>query len=353
MFNSYSNFLKDYSELLDHMDYYRSIDHKISSSDDENFGKLYSTMEKLVARKKFRYEFCIISIYGMLERTIEHLVEEYISKLNHVVTKYEKLPVQLKETYHKLAMQYISKRYLLTQSPKDEYYKVVNSISSMIPTNMGQYSLHEKIFSFHSSNLRMEILISIFFNIGIPDINSRFIGYEAAKNQLDQYEEITDYQKYMSDFLKELAERRNQIAHGSNDRLADLLGLDECERYLNHIKALLDGINYVCEASFIALKFKYTMTKEIGIASKVFSNLNVFGFQKSDFKDSIFVGQQIYLKYGDHVLEDTILFIKSNKEGHLQEYNRVEKDTPFDCTIELQSNKDVSKLAKYTFYLRE
>lgn len=181
-------------------------------------------------KKLIDYSSAVISLYGFFEQYISKLIESYINIINALIINYSDHSEVFRNHHAELT-------YELIKHIKHKHYKgllnestVVYDLNSCLNINFG-YKLTPEAFSRHTANYRNEVVKQMMERMGISDV--------IAKIQLDKdfcsYADQISYSvKDLCEMINELAERRNQIAHGLPSNIISTSKLVE----------MLDGVFY-------------------------------------------------------------------------------------------------------------
>jgi hypothetical protein len=245
------------------------------------------------SNKVFEYNSIIISLYGLLESFIENLIKEYIEYLNKSIPKYSDFPSEIKNNHYEFSANLIN--YLKLPKYKNITTKeliVSNLYSCTNCKGKKAYEINTDAFIHHTSNFRDQSINEFFKAVGISNITSTLLHNRQFKFYIeDNGIEIEDVFKILND----LAERRNRIAHGSEE--TNILDINELNRYIHYMKKFTCCLNYVVFEQVIPLVIKYgdNITK-IGKPIATFASKTV-GIEA--YKIKLAVGDIIFIEIGD------------------------------------------------------
>ena len=176
------------------------------------------------ASKGFTYTNSIISLYGYLESYLEKLADEFISSINEAKIPVSAIPKAVKDRHLELSMQFLKK--VAWNKKQDETEKrecekqVVANLHSFFQES-DDYTLNSKAFTVHTANFRYELIQSYFAQLGEDRIADRTLGISVVPEKLaarlgqDVPEDNDVLKSWLEKELSELAQLRNEIAHGS------------------------------------------------------------------------------------------------------------------------------------------
>ncbi|MGF1569275.1 MAG: MAE_28990/MAE_18760 family HEPN-like nuclease [Nodosilinea sp.] len=284
---------------------------------DERIKSLSKHYKRFRTNKRiFEYKAAIISLYGLLEKTIEECIKEYLEEISVIVTEYEKLDIKLQENHFDLSLKLISiiaaKDFAKYQHLKKE--DVLRKLGVCID-NLPSYKINAEAFTLSSGNLKHSKITDLFKFLNI-DLNMELKSNEAFVAYLQDRYELRDISQLKLDFLyskiDDLVIRRNAIAHGSGDVDA-ILDFSEIEPYIEFIESY-------CHAIFEIL------TKEI-IKNEIVHQCQVMGIIEDVIDNKILIVRtsDLFLSIGDEVIiENSVgkLFKKTVEEIQIDKVSR-------------------------------
>ncbi|MDX9883477.1 MAG: MAE_28990/MAE_18760 family HEPN-like nuclease [Prolixibacteraceae bacterium] len=179
------------------------------------FKEKYSTFYS--QKRIFNYNTLIISLYGFFEKFIENILIQYIDKVNSIFQLYNKLPEIILRNHFKLSIDLLDKIQSPRYSGPLNKEVIIQRLHECININEN-FQLNKEAFSQHSANFRLQVLDDIFGRVGIESLstilkkNEKFSTYIKAKYELSEINELTSDEIFS--LLNDLAERRNEVAHG-------------------------------------------------------------------------------------------------------------------------------------------
>ncbi|WP_434938097.1 HEPN domain-containing protein [Shewanella sp. HL-SH8] len=258
--------------------------------------------------KEFNYKSSIIALYGYLESYLEKLAEEFINCINESKIPVLKLPNSIRERHLELSIKFLDK-IAKNKNQKDSDKRkceidVISNLHSFLHAK-DDYLLNSKAFSIHGANFRYELIQSYFAQIGVTNIADRTLGFEEVTFQLanrlgqEPSQEKLIMKGWLESELGELAQLRNEIAHGSFER-----NFEQFELIISRAEFLKHFGNALAEIlhrSFDECLYHGTERKVIGSADKTFPAHSCFGFfgkpiNGTEEKFKIKVGDNIYAK---------------------------------------------------------
>jgi len=211
-------------------------------------------------KKRFDYNSIIVSLYGFFEQFIESMIRDYVKNLNIIIPEYKKLPPTIGKNHLDLSFKLIS----LVEQPRYQGNITTAEIISNLNTCLAQpnrYKLNEKAFAYHTANFRAGVITESFARLGIENISRCILNSTSFTTYLqteypDLDLEIIQQEEKGFYYLNDLAERRNEVAHGalpdagipSNDILLD---------YIKFFDAYSQALYEVLQNEVLHYKVKY------------------------------------------------------------------------------------------------
>lgn len=339
MFTSTDDFSDNINKLITHIiteylkdDFFKEL---VKTCDSAN--PLHQTIQNHLndvlhpsgaASKRFIYTNSIISLYGYLESYLEKLADDFISGINEAKIPISALPQAVKDRHLELSMQFLKK--ISWNKKQDEAEKrecekqVVANLNSFFQET-DDYVLNSKAFSVHSANFRYEMIQTYFAQLGEVQIADRTLGIPVVPEKLavrlgqDVSKDKNVLKFWLESELSELAQLRNEIAHGSFEGVIESLDLIiERAEFIQDFGIALGSILY---RSFEEVVFQGKERQSLGKADKVYVQTSCFGFygkllngNQSTF--TIKVGDEIYAhntKSSDKLLKGLVQGLVLNK----------------------------------------
>lgn len=218
------------------------------SASDKIAMKLRQHVGHGIAKRRFDYNCIIISLYGFLEHYLEELIAEYAATVNEIVPMYDKLPAEIVGSH-------INLTFGLIQNAKHPKYKgtvnpaaLIANLHSCLNKEVA-YKLNAEAFSDHAENFRIKAVAGLCARAGVADVGSRLKWFspfaEYLAKTFPERNINTLNHKEMFYYINDLAERRNEVAHGYVDNWLDNKILLE---YVEYVEAFGEGLyTLLCE----------------------------------------------------------------------------------------------------------
>ncbi len=296
--------------------------------------------------KEFNYTSSIIALYGYLESYLEKLAEEFIDSINEAKLPVSRLPQEIRERHLELSMRFLDKvaknRAQEDTEKRATEIEVIRNLHSFLQGN-DDYTLNRQAFSVHTANFRYDLIQSYFSQVGIKGIADRTLGFEDVTNGLAnrQGQEPSEQQAVMKTWLEselaELAQLRNEIAHGAFERNIEKFNLI-IER-ANFLKCFGVALAEILQRSLEEIVYHGTDRHVIGYAENTFPKQRCFGFKGKivggiDEQFCIKVGDKIFAKNSNSGCKVIIGSIESLMRDRLQ-VDQVEFPSESDFAIKV------------------
>ncbi|CAD5279406.1 MULTISPECIES: MAE_28990/MAE_18760 family HEPN-like nuclease [unclassified Imperialibacter] len=263
-----------------------------------------------ISKRQFNYNSIIISLYGAFERFIENTLVSFVDKINKIVDKYDQLPEAIIKNHLTLSLALLNKieqtRYSGTLKKND----IINNLHTCININQ-DYQLNKDAFAYHTANFRLQVIDETFARVGVQGIsnllikNHEFSRHIIAKNEKSSSKSVTNEESFY--FLNDLAERRNDVAHGV---ASEILQNDILRDYIEYFKFYSEALSQVLENKILHTELNYS-GKEIGEITNAFKNGRVICIYTNKFP--IKVGDTVIGKNKSEIVKANIVGMKINE----------------------------------------
>lgn len=277
-------------------------------------------------KRKYDYAIIIITLYGSFEQYIESFVKDYLMLLVDDCKEYVKLPEHIKSSHLNLSILLMGK---IEQSKYNRFLtkeQIIKNLNDCIQHN--KCLLNYDAFCQHTSNFRIQTIIDVLRNIGLQEVVNSIKQNEELKIIYIKENGECTYEglklETVFSFLNDLAERRNQIAHGS---FSDILSWELQLDMINRVKLFVEEMDKIGFEEVLP----YLVNKSFKI-DKVYNpnkatKLLCFQFNVG----KISVGDIVIKKYHDKY---TYCRIESIEINHVK-YNKYEASNKVDIGIML------------------
>lgn len=163
----------------------------------------------LLIERQFHYTTIIITLYGAFEQFINNLIEEYILGINSIVKSYSSLPAQIQKNNYKLSIDLINKIEKKNYNGGLNREIVISNLSSCYSGN--SYKLTPEAFSNSSANRRINVINDLLNQLGFTNVEKKIVKDKRFSLLCS---ELSKDSNYVINFINDLADRRNELAHG-------------------------------------------------------------------------------------------------------------------------------------------
>jgi hypothetical protein len=270
--------LNQIREYLKHIQYVNDIvAYHVQDNDTEQIKNLLNTFHThdssfKTDRRIFEYKASIISLYGLLEKYVEIWIKEYLEFLSSVILEYTQIDEKIRENHFELSLKLIN-TITTRESAKYQHLtkeEVLNKLNNCI-VNPSNYQINTDAFVLLSGNLKHNKIVELFNKLNL-DLNNELLKNEELNNEIGlTRERISRTDKdILYKKINYLVERRNQIAHGSEE-VDDILSISELEPYIQFLEKYCQAIFQTLFEQVIKEESKYNFQK-IENVIKIYNN---------------------------------------------------------------------------------
>ncbi|MFN7415524.1 MAG: MAE_28990/MAE_18760 family HEPN-like nuclease [Dolichospermum sp.] len=300
---SLENFTREINQIreyLKHIQYVNDVSaYAVLETDNEQIRNLLNTLKEhdrsfRTDKRIFEYKASIISLYGLLEKYVELWIKEYLDSLSNVVPEYNKIDQKIRDNHFELSLKLIN---TITSRETAKYQhltkeEVLKKLNDCI-VNPTKYQINTDAFVLLSGNLKHNKIVELFNKLNL-DLNDELLKNEELKNEIGLNQNtISRIEKdILYNKINDLVERRNQIAHGSEE-VDDILSISELEPYIQFL-------DKYCQAIFQTLFEELIKQESIHIFEKIENVINTYGNKVLAFELENYT-----IKVGDMLIVET------------------------------------------------
>jgi len=188
-------------------------------------------------KKRYNYNSVIISMYGLVEQYIEALMHNYLELLQKIVPSYPDIP-------ESIVSNHVAASFELIKYTEQNRYKGTNTKELIISklnsclSDPQNYKLNSEAFCHHTANFRSDVINVFFQKVGFSNIMHDALGNKTFNKLLEEMElnklhdrfersasartkenKESGLQERAFYFINDLADRRNEVAHGVSSQL--------------------------------------------------------------------------------------------------------------------------------------
>ncbi|UEQ04898.1 hypothetical protein LMS44_03275 [Halomonas profundus] len=368
MLQSLSEFLTSIDGLVNHLNYEKNCQlyfqvgvkkYKGNSSFEVEFRDFLAEKisPALTDSKVYSYKNGIISLYGFLERYVEDIVIEYLQAICEQSVDYKSLPHEIRRNHLDVSLEHISKVKKL-RGVSDDYRHsslgeaVKNMHDCLVEAQ--DYVLNCDAFVNHSSNFRYDSIHEIFTRIGIHGISRlclNEVSLAEALSRKHSSEEALEKKiliSLLTSELDNLAQRRNEIAHGV--RIDEIESLEMLLDRIGIIRQYGLALHSVVLSKLNSYSFQIATKIDLGRPSKVYGGISVLEFQELSLPDhyeeceNISVGDKVFAINESSAADVICGYIMSirNRDGVVDILEAPHK-SPFSIKVDFKTNSHMRK----------
>jgi len=230
---------------------------------------LRSRVGESANRRRLNYVTVVVSLYGVFEQYVRELLEAYLASLATWAPRYDALPETLQRA-HLWESAGLLRRALerpdLSPASAEEIIKVL----ARCLENGSEFRFNAVAMTHHSSNLRGGTIVELLKRVGRDNGLQKCRDSSAMRSLLatrypGQRSTVLDVKEVFAD-LDDLAERRNEAAHGIP---LDLLSLELLSERVDYIEAVAEALYEVLEIE--SRRFEAMSGAALGTPIRVFS----------------------------------------------------------------------------------
>jgi hypothetical protein len=198
-------------------------------------------------KKQLDYTTVIVTLYGLFEQLVEGLIGEYSSNLSKSAPSYADLPSKLKKAHSEMSVELLPRLEHSRYRGRIQIGQVIANMHSCLSGNQ-EYMLNLDALQQHSANFRSEVLGQAFQRLGIEQVLQKLPKYEPFSSYLDTnaglQAGVSTKPEIIYGQLDDLADRRNDVAHGVN---TEILSIDILRERIDYLTALGNSLACLIE----------------------------------------------------------------------------------------------------------
>jgi hypothetical protein len=194
-----------------------------------------------------QYSAVIVLLYGAFEQFIEDSIIAFVRGLNRMIPTFQQLPERIKSQHTNLSAALLQARATRKYESRVQEVEVLQNLLTCAQGGEG-YRLNAMAFAQHSANIRIALLSEMFSQIDLAGITTILrqdpVFFEIAARR-SGVEIANQPDSVVFRDLDDLAERRNDVAHGE---VATILSDTELAAMLDFIRhfsvAFVAGVDH-------------------------------------------------------------------------------------------------------------
>jgi hypothetical protein len=260
-----------------------------------------SLVRKYVSiRRRFDYAAFAVALYASFEKFVENLVAAYI-RLESRRVQYSALPQKMTDkhltgTAELLWRGHIGEGRYAGLSELGVIKNLFECLNGTIP-----YTLNEAVVVAHDANLRASEIDAVFGAAGIEQVCDRvrkadaLVDWYCTATGLDTPPQDGVKRTVIEERLKEIVERRNQVAHRGGNPI-DLLGVDAMNEAIGFIEGFSKSIFALVVGRYLEAHHA-TSAKRVDLVLRQgdgpFKNRTIVVVEKP--AQRLFIGQPVFV----------------------------------------------------------
>lgn len=239
---------------------------------------LSSVLAAHIGRKQYIYSVAIVSLYGLLERFVDSVVEAYVHRAASLVTSYKALPEAIVSRHTQLSLD-------LAKAITEERYRSGGTTEAQVIENLHlclsgapSFRMNAAAFVLHRGNVYLGKITDFLTAVGIDGhlrrvsqasemLNFLQVKYPDRKIPLVADQDIPA----LFEPIDSLVSRRNEIAHGVIN-IEDIESIDLLNARCDFLLAYVHALYRVVLQEVIRLQVQKPDCKALGKPIQVFDH---------------------------------------------------------------------------------
>jgi hypothetical protein len=208
-------------------------------------------------KRLYDYSSITVGLYGIFENYLESILKAYLEKLQSIFVAYSELPSKIRENH-------VAATSLLLSKPDLQKFRdvvtpeVLTANLHSCLSNSPKYRLNVDAFTYHTANFRSGAIDEFFNRVGIPGMSNAVFRKKSFIDFLAKYAPerkiIKNAHQDLFPELNDLADRRNEVAHGS--QVDAILSTPLLLEYSDFIQAYGRAVYEVLEEEYMGVRFE-------------------------------------------------------------------------------------------------
>lgn len=202
------------------------------------------------------YSAVVVLMYGAFEQFIEETIVEFVQDLNRTVPTYQQLPESIRSQHVDFSANLLAARRTRKYENRVREVELLQNLLSCAQAG-SEYRLNAMAFAHHAANFRIGLVSEMFAKVDVPAVTNSirchpdFAEVAARRTGLE-----IDHQPDSVVFraLDDLAERRNDVAHGE---VASILKDIELGAILEYIRSFARALVIVLEQDILRREIEF------------------------------------------------------------------------------------------------
>lgn len=206
------------------------------------------------------YSAVVVLMYSAFEQFVEETIIEFVQTLNRMVPTFQQLPESVRAQHTDFSTTLLRARATRKYENRVREVEVLQNLLSCAQGGAG-YRLNAMAFAQHSANLRVGLLSDMFSQVDVAGVTAKVrqspeFAEIAAQRTGVEIENQPDSVVFRD--LDDLAERRNDVAHGE---VANILNDAELAAMLDYIRSVARALVGVLEENALRREIEFHGTR--------------------------------------------------------------------------------------------
>ena len=261
---------------------------RLQALEEEERMLLLELSQARTDRKRYMYAVTIVSLYGLMERLVDNLVERFVSRVSELVPSYDMMPEAIKKHHVALSLDLV-KAIIDDRFKRDATQEqVIANLHSCI-SGAADFEVNGAAFVLHRGNVSLSKITGYLASVGIEAPARKNVSTEAFHSYLAEaepernLENISDQEiAKLLDPIDDLVERRNEVSHGVIN-VDDIESIDLLQKRCAFIHAYGRSLFEVLEIELLRFEVGGSSAQPLGKPLAVYRS-SVACFEHSDCK---------------------------------------------------------------------
>lgn len=286
-------FAHEIQKLRDHITFNESLISSLPS------GPLLS-YAKSQEGKFFEYRSMIVTLYGVVESSVEKMIHAYLEDLRSEIFMYQAYSPEFQNQHFRrtvsLLNTIIGEKHIQKFGHLNKEDLLKNLNSCLVDNN--DYVINKDVFTVNTGNLTHSKIKEYFTGLDI-EVEKKLYSLMAGK----QHHSPMIFSK-----LDDLISRRNEIAHSLD---GDILNNSEIEPFIDFIETYLSNLFLILERNLnnILLRFRVEKYSEFLQIEKLYGTKIIW--IKNSILSSIISGHKFYIKRDNRIIDTKCVEIRT------------------------------------------
>jgi hypothetical protein len=242
-------------------------------------------------QKRYVYTVAIVSLYGLLERYIDTLIETFVHRITSLVSSYELMPEAIQKNHVQFSMDLIKAisedRHRKNTTQED----VIANLHSCF-SGKADFRINGAAFVLHRGNISLQKIRDFLSSVGINAhlrrvvLASEMLDFFKQRNLERDLSRVPDQElEPLLDPIDDLVERRNQVSHGVIN-IDDIESIDLLKERCNFVASFGGALYDLMLQEVLKYQIDFSSTQKLGKPIAVF-NSSIVCFENDNCKIAV------------------------------------------------------------------